>query len=233
MIKVLTITCFLILFCKASTAQSKKIDSLKIALENTTNPVERFDILNGLSLELTGLKGIRIDSAYCIEMLQIAQKLDSDSLLAISYNWLSSFFYLNKGDNTTGLEYIFKAVPLAEKAKDKRRISSLYFDIALIYFDLQNNEEALKNTLKGAENLPDKSHPLYDFMLVQYQSNMAQYFLTVKQPDSATHYITGMSETYQRLNGDTYDILKELTFKAEAYAQKGNLHWQIRISGKR
>jgi signal transduction histidine kinase len=222
MIKVLTITCFLILFCNASIAQSKKIDSLKIALANTTNPVERFDILNNLSLELAGWKGIRIDSGYCIEMLQIAQKLDSDSLLAISYNWLSSFFYLNKGDNTTGLEYIFKAVPLAEKAKDKRRISSLYFDIALIYFDLQSNEEALKYTLKGAENLPDKSHPLYDYMLVQYQSNMAQYFLTVKQPDSATYYITGMSETNQRLNGGTYDI-PELTFKAEAYALKGNL----------
>jgi hypothetical protein len=46
-----------------------------------------------------------------------------------------------KGDNATGLEYFFKAIPLAEKAHDKRRLSSIYFDKAIVHSNLQSNEE--------------------------------------------------------------------------------------------
>src|SRR6185503_12799225 len=129
MLKSITLIIFLSFSCIRGFAQSKKADSLRTALENATRPAERFNILNNLLLEVVGWKGNSIDSAHCIELVQIAQQLNNDSLLAISYNWLGSYFYFNKGDNATGLEYFFKAVPLAEKAKDKRRISSLYFDI--------------------------------------------------------------------------------------------------------
>ena len=122
---------------------NRTADSLKAILSKTNKPIERFHLINKIS-ESTSSSSGNVDSAACIDMLQIAQQLNNDSLLATSYNWIGSYFSLNKGDNTTALEYYFKAIPLAEKVKDKRRISSIYFDIALIYFNLQINEEAVK-----------------------------------------------------------------------------------------
>ena len=184
---------FNILFLLAITSgtgisQTNTVDSLRAILKDASKPIERFELFDPLLLTLPPWVGTNIDSAYSFEMLQLAQELKNDSLLTISYNWLGSYFYLNKGDNSTALEYYAKGLPFAQKANDKRRISSLYFDIALVYFDLQDYESAVENTRLGGQNLPDKSHPLYDFMLIQFQGNMAQYFLLVNQPDSALYY---------------------------------------------
>ena len=104
-----------------------------------------------------------------------------------------------KGDNATGLEYFFKAIPLAEKAHDKRRLSSVYFDKAIVHSNLQSNEEYGKYIRKGGENLPDKSQPLYNFMLAQYQRRMATYFVVNHQPDSALVYAQPLTITAKKL----------------------------------
>ena len=106
----------------------KIADSLNKVLAVTSDPVQRFNIINKLLLNDNGFSG-RIDSALCIQQLQIAEQLRSDSLLGTAYNWIGTYFSLNKGDNTTAMEYFFKGIPFADKANDKRRISSLYFDL--------------------------------------------------------------------------------------------------------
>lgn len=184
----------------SSTAQTKQLDSLKNLLANSTKPIERFNIIRNI-LELSNTSQVgNVDSASCIHLLKIAQQLKNDSLKAISYNWIGSYFAFTKGDYRSALENFFKAIPLAEKAKDKRRMSSLYFDIALGYFGLQNFEEGYKNTIKGGENLPDRSSPMFDYMLIQYQRNLAFYYLSTQQLDSALKYIQAAEQTNQHLN---------------------------------
>ena len=180
--------------------QNQYADSLEVILATTTNPVDRFDLLNHILLDITSYRGSNIDSAATLQMLEIAQELNNDSLKAISYNWLGTYFYQQKGDNASALEYYFKALPLAEKINEKRRISSIYFDMALVYFDMLDYEKALEITRKGGENLPDISHPLYDFMLLQFEANMTQYFLIIKQADSASYYAQKCHETTERFN---------------------------------
>jgi Tetratricopeptide repeat len=194
--KIITVFCF-VAGVQTAFAQTKTADSLQAVLTKTTKSIDRFNLINKILENENGFSG-NVDSAACIELLQIAQQLNNDSLLAISYDWIGTYFSLSIGDNTTALEYYFKAIPLAEKVQDKRRISSIYFDIALIYFNLQNNEEAVKYIRKGGENLPDNSHPLYDYMLAQYQRGMATYFVLTNQPDSALHYGQAMVETSRR-----------------------------------
>ena len=94
-------------------------------------------------------------------------------MLATSYDWIGYYLYQNKGDNAAALEYYFKALPLAEKVNDKRRISSICFDIAAVYGTLLNRQEFLNYTRRGGRFLPDKSSDKYYNMLVQYQRNMA------------------------------------------------------------
>ena len=184
------------------------------------NKIEQFKALSDKA-ENTGLYSGELDSATCVQMLRIAQELKNDSLLAISYNLIGEYVSRIKGDNTTGLEYYFKAIPLAEKSNDKRRLSSIYFDMSLIYFNLQNNEESVNAIRKGGENLPDKSHPLYDFMLAQYQRGMAMYFVYNKQADSALSYAQGLATTSRNLNSPLFKF-SAMYLNGAAYAEQGD-----------
>jgi tetratricopeptide (TPR) repeat protein len=213
---------FMVFFCTNSVfSQNKYVDSLRNVLASTIKPIDRFNILVKIGEDKLVLKGGAIDSAISIQLLKIAQQLKNDSLLAISYNWVGTYVGFVKGDNTAALEYYFKALPLAENAHDKRRISSLYFDIATIYFNLQNKEEAFKNVLKGGENLPDQTSPMYDFMVVQYLRNMAKYYLQANSYDSALHYAQALTGSTKKLKSLGY-AFDALYLNGSAYAKMGD-----------
>jgi tetratricopeptide (TPR) repeat protein len=198
--------------------QNNYVDSLKLQLSKAKSPLDSFSIIVKISEYQFVLGGGEADEASTIRLLSIAQELDNDSLLAISYNWIGSYFAFTKGDNTSALEYYFKALPLASKAKDKRRISSLYFDIALVYYTLLNNEEAVKNLRKGYENLPDTSSPMHLFMLMQYQRGMSEYYIRSRQNDSALYYTQQLSATSLKLNSLSFQY-RALHLSAQVYAQ--------------
>ena len=211
------------LFCFAASmltafAQNNNPDKLKAALAGYTNPIERFSATINYLETIDSYSSNNIDSAICIDLLQIAQQLKNDSLLAISYNWIGYYFSQSKGDNTAALEYYFKALPFAEKFNDKRRISSLYFDIATTYYSLKNIDEFFTFTKKGGENLPDKTSPKYDYMLVQYQRNMGVAYMEKNQLDSALSYAQAAEQTSDRLKLRLYK-LQTLTLRATTYAQ--------------
>ena len=156
--KIITLSCFVVSM-QISFAQNNNPDNLKAALASLTNPMERFTATINYLESIDANSTNNIDSAICIDLLQIAQQLKNDSLLAASYNWIGYYFSQSKGDNTAALEYYFKALPLAENFSDKRRISSLYFDIGSIYFSLKNMDAFFSFSKKGGENLPNKSSP--------------------------------------------------------------------------
>ncbi len=216
-----------------SIAQNKQADSLKSVLAKTTDPAKQFDLIVKIGEDNFNSGVGNIDSSVCRQLFEIARKLNNDSLLAISYNWIGDYFEYTSGDYITALEYFFKGIPLAEKVKDKRRMSSIYFDISIAYFRLQNPEESLKYNLKGGENLPEQSSSMYDFMIRQYQNNMAGCYVLLHQPDSALHYAQALNETNHRLKSLLYDAIVQVDFAkvyealgekeiAEVYYKKGN-----------
>lgn len=204
-----------------SFAQNNYVDSLNLRLSEATNPLDSFNIINKLSEFNVVLGSGEINEPTAIRLLSIAQKIKNDSLFAISYNWIGSYFAFVKGDNTAALEYYFKALPLAIKEKNQRRISSLYFDISLVYFTLQNKEEAVKNLRKGNENLPDASSPMHLFMLMQYQRGMSQYYILSRQNDSALYYAQQLSATSLKLNSLSFQY-GALYLSGQVYMQMGD-----------
>ncbi|HMQ69672.1 MAG TPA: hypothetical protein PKA90_10835 [Ignavibacteria bacterium] len=210
---------FLFISSQTILAQYKLTDSLENALKNTSVPEERFHILNRIA-DIRNFQAEKIDSATCVEMLRIAEQLNNDSLLAVSYNLIGIYFF-NKGDNMTSLEYLIKAIPLAEKSDDKRRISSLYFDISLVYFNLHSYEEAYDNIIIGGKNLPDKAFPYYDYMLIQYQRNLTQYYILEDQKDSALKYAQELLETSRRTRGILFEFAS-LYLNGTVYGMMGN-----------
>ncbi len=215
-LKTLSATIFCITLITNCPAQKMGNDSFQLVLSGIPQPLQRFDIIRK-ELEKGNNYSNNVDSSLCIQLLSIAQQLKNDSLFAITYNWIGAYFAFNKGDNISGLEYFFKGIPLAEKAKDKRRISSLYFDIGLVYSGLQNYKAAFDYTIKGGENLPDKSSPIYNFMLVQYQNNLCSYYLDTQKADSALYYAKLGFETSEKIGISLYDMAS-ICLKGAAYA---------------
>jgi tetratricopeptide (TPR) repeat protein len=203
--KIITLFCFITII-QTVFAQNNNPDNAKAALSAYTNPLERFSETIKYLETIDAYASSNIDSATCIDLLKIAQQLKNDSLLAISYNWIGYYFSQSKGDNSTALEYYFKALPLAEKYNDKRRISSLYFDISTTYFSLKNIEEFFRFTKKGGENLPDQTSPKYDHMLLQYQRNMGIAYMEKDQLDSALNYAQAAVQTSERYKRPNFQL---------------------------
>jgi signal transduction histidine kinase len=215
-LKTVSATIFWIIFIFHCQAQKNGIDSFQLKLSAISQPIQQFNFIRN-ELEHSNNTSNNVDSSLCIQLLSIAQHLKSDSLLAISYNWIGAYFAFSKGDNIAGLEYFFKGIPLAEKAKDKRRISSLYFDISLVYSGFKNYQAEYDYTIKGGENLPDSTSPLYNFMLIQYQNNLCGYYLDINKADSALHYARLGIETSAKLGIGLYDMAS-ICLTGAAYA---------------
>ena len=109
-------------------------------MSQATKPIQRFKILSD-NAENTGLHTGELDSANCVETIRIAEELNNNSLLSISYNFIGEYVSRIKGDNTNGLEYYFKAIPLAEKSKDKRHLVRfiLIFRLFILHFKIMKN----------------------------------------------------------------------------------------------
>ena len=110
----------------------------------------------------------------------------------------------------------------SEKYNDKRRISSVYFDIASVYFNLKNIEEYFNITQKGGKHLPDKSSDKYDYMLIQYQRNIGVSYYEKNQLDSALFYAQVAEQTAERLKLPLYRA-QTLTLLAVIYYKMNEL----------
>ena len=204
---------FIFLTCFAlahSSFTQNKADSLKKALAVTTNPIERFDLYSKIGEEYFSSGNNNLDSASCLKMFEIAQQLNNDSLLAISYNFTGNLFLFNTGDYSKSLEFFFKGIPLAQKTNDKRRLSSLYIDISIVYENLGNPDEQIKYIRKAEAALPDKNSPMYNYMVRQVQYNYSRYFLYMQRPDSAMHYTQALNETNLRLRSFLYETYAQM-----------------------
>jgi hypothetical protein len=199
------ITVLLSSFFYSSESQNNYTDSLRSVLTNTNKPIERFNLLNRI-IEYGYISGEgNPDSSYCIGMLRIGRQLNNDSLLAIAYNQVGNYFFRVRGDFSGAIEYFFKGVPFAVAVDDKRRISSLYIDIAAVYARLNNAEEEIKYLRKAIASLPEKTLPRYHFVAAQAYYYMSAYFLSQGQMDSTLHYTQALNEVNLSLKSPMFE----------------------------
>jgi len=231
--KIITIVILLFSAVSAGKAQNRYADSIRSVLATATEPVEQFDLLNKIVEDIFTNGSGNIDYSSCVEMVRIAQQLNNDSLLAIAYNTVGNYFLLNNGDYSKALEFFFKGIPKAENAKDKRRLSSLYIDIAVVYYRLNNPDEQIKYLRKAIDNLPDPGSPLYYFMLAQTQTYMTRYFILKNNYDSALYYTTAFRETNLHLKSRVYACASQslvgIIYEKTGDTARANLHYRNSI----
>ena len=218
--KIITLFCF-IAGMQALFGQNTRIDSLKQSLSKTTDPMGRYNLLTEIASGYynNGVGENSVDNN--LEMLRIALQQKNDSLIAVSYNKAGDYYLFEKADFNTALDYLFKGIPYAEKADIKRWLSSLYIDIAIANQLSGNLSEQIKFLKKAEANLPDTSHPEYNYMLLQLKLNIASHYLFMEQPSVALPYLNAANETNLKLNYGIFDLFIKSTF-GKLYNKSGD-----------
>ena len=127
------------------------IAAINNRLAGYCKPLERFDLLNQKAGYFIAVGNLDSLSPTSQEMLILAQQLQNDSALVVTYNIIGDYFLL-KGNWADGLEYLFKGIQLAEQTGNKGYLCSLCLDASNIYtIGLENYPNALKYARKAQD----------------------------------------------------------------------------------
>ena len=210
-------------------SQSGDLAALKAQVSKAATEMERFDASRKLANFYRSSGDIEAYGAVSQELLGIAQTLDNDSLLVISYGNLGNYF-ANKGDFHSTLVYYLKALRLAEKSNDAEKLCKLYNNVADQYRSLKNYQEAI-NYLRKAQVLLPRATAVTPEMPQYVYINFCESFLGLGNSDSALKYIQLADAELQKVKneqayvnalfdfGQVYDQLGELRL-AESYFKR-------------
>jgi len=217
--KIALAACMCLVTC-ISTAQHVNVDSLQKLVAKTTDPAKKYDLLS----QIIGQYYINghgdFTSENSLDMVKSALQLNDNKKIAASYNELGDYYAYNKGDNTTALDYFFKAIPYAEKVPNGRELASIYTDIGVAYAVLGNYAEAYRFTQKAEASLPTPSNPDYWYLKLQIQINFGAYYALNKDPAKLIVHIRIAEQINARLKYPTWDLLINILYGAY-YAQSG------------
>lgn len=209
----------------------QNITEINKRLAGHCKPWERFDLLNRKSGYFMAVGNMDSLGPTCREILTIAQQLQNDSALVVTYNIIGDYFLLKGGSWADGLEYLFKGIQLAEKNKNKGYLCSLYLDVSTIYsIGLEDFPNALKYGRKAQALLIDARFS-HTNLPVQVYAALTKIFVRTDEPDSALYYsqraneaLIGLKDEYQYQNvlmgfARTYHLMKDEAL-AETYYKK-------------
>jgi two-component system, NtrC family, sensor kinase len=209
--------------------QAEDLAALKAQVSNATTEMEQFAASRKLANYYRSSGDIDAYGAVSQELLGIAQTLNNDSLLVISYGNLGNYF-ANKGDFHSTLAYYLKALRLAEKSNDAEKLCKLYNNVADQYRSLKDYPQAIAYLRKAQALLPKAA--LVTPEMPQYvYINLCESFLGLGNSDSALKYIQLADANLQKHKNDlayvnalydfglVYDQLGELQL-AESYFQR-------------
>lgn len=167
--------------------QRADLDELKAQVRTAASQTELFDAKKKLGNYYKNSGDIQEYGAISQELLQIAQKLNNDSLKIIAYGNMGNYF-ANLSDFFSTLKYYLKALEIAEKLNDQNLICKLYNNIAEQYRSLKEYRQALQYLYKAQLLLPQvtsKTPKLPQYVFI----NFCETFLGLNNSDSALKYI--------------------------------------------
>jgi tetratricopeptide (TPR) repeat protein len=143
--------CVFFLFWMAISAwATSPTDSLRNALQNTTNPAERLRITIALADKLYNTDPLKA-LEYADESIQLARKLNSDSSLASAYSSQAKTF-LHLGNYSRALEIYQSVIQLGEKMGDRYWQAVAYGNTGSIYYYQRDHAKALKYYLQALDH---------------------------------------------------------------------------------
>lgn len=206
------------------------IAAINNRLAGYCKPLERFDLLNRKAGYFIAVGNLDSLGPTGQEMLILAQQIQNDSALIVTYNIIGDYFLL-KGSWPDALEYLFKGIQLAEQTRNNGYLCSLWLDASTIYTTgLENYAIALQYGRKAQSLLGDTRLSPTN-LPAQVYATLGRIFVRTNELDSALYYtqraneaLIGMKDDYQYLNvlmifARTYELMKDEAL-AETYYKK-------------
>ncbi len=179
---------FLLLLLSYYNSFSQKVDSLLLKISHTNSPKEKWELWGEISYEYQRQKNDSGLQSATAQMLQTALESKNDTLIFNTYFILGSY-YEDKADFNHSLENHFKALRIAEKAKLYEGICLANEQAAVVYKQLNNNEQALFHLRKAEELLGDSSiKNSIPWLYRAVYANTAQVYIQINKIDSALIY---------------------------------------------
>jgi hypothetical protein len=224
--KIITLFCFIaaILPIAIRTAYTQnsnfRRDSLFQVLKYAETPASQVDAWADICEDYT-YTGQPDSSRYATEqMLKIATNTHQDSLLARAYLQIGNYFG-NISDYKQSLEYNFKSLQLAEKAKNKTVIWLASKEVGVTFKKLKNHNESLRY-LKKAETFLKETTLVSTDAFNRTYTHFAEVYLGLGEPDSALRYIQLANEKTVK-EKDAYGYARVLYIFATVYEAKGDI----------
>ncbi len=172
------------------------------------------------------------DSAnvYLQQNILLAQKMESDDALRMSYNQYASLEEIN-GNYTGALQYSLRSLSIAEHMNNYVSICESHFALAEIYNDAGNFEEAINNVRKAILLLESKLNPDFiqeknEYAASRYVAGLmiaASIFEVFNQLDSALQYGKKAEDlVLKRFPGDPFFPLALAPVMGNIYSKKGD-----------
>jgi hypothetical protein len=215
----------IILFCFVASVQTAfaqnsnyRRDSLYQRLKQVQTPAEQIDVWADIA-EAYSYTG-KPDSVQFVagQMLKIATDAHQDSLLARAYLQIGNYFS-NTSDFKQALEFQFKSLALAEKAKNIPAIWLATKEAGISFKKLKNFEEALRYLYKAALLINKVPSDGSSSAANRTYTHMAEVFIGLAQPDSALRYIQLANEQTSK-EKDAYGYARVLYIFASVYKAK-------------
>lgn len=195
-----------------TSAQSKKIDTLRVALSKATAPdTIRLNILKELSSSYFISKP---DSSLYFgqQCYDLAIKFNRIADQGIGLNNMANA-YTSLGDYVKGIQFFLKAIRLAESVDDVSGVVTSYNNIGATYVQKQDYLKALPYLQLGLKkwNTYTATHKLTYYSDRELKSslllNVAEVFLYTHNIDSANHYL---QICYEDSKKNHFDILNNI-----------------------
>ncbi|MCB0495068.1 MAG: tetratricopeptide repeat protein [Cyclobacteriaceae bacterium] len=159
-------------------AQNKRIDSLKVELDNhKISDTTRVNLLYDLAFSLYQ-KDIHLTNSYIQEAEKIAKQLDYKRGEAYILS-LKGIIESRKSNYDLGLDYFQQSLEIFQSLNDKKGIASSFNSIGVSYLQQSKNNDALiylKKAFKINEELGDKNKLVSNALnLGSIHSNIGKY----------------------------------------------------------
>ena len=201
-------------------AYAQNIDSLKLAVTKTKDPVAKVTDLVQIAAIYQSQKDDTAFNSTVQKALRYSLESKNDTIIASVYSVIGSF-YEDKSDFTNAIEFHLKSLNILESLHYDIGICVASENLAVVYKQLKKLDESLKylNKAKSYINLPEIKQ---SYLPRAIYANLSEtYFQLDNNTDSALIYIQKANEVVDR-NNDQFGYSRILMNFGVIYSAKGD-----------
>ena len=191
-------------------------ESIEVAMQlleeskNRGNDYYQYHSTNILGSNYADLKDTLHARQHYKSALELALKLENDTLLLYSYNNLGNVYSEDRNTTQVGIDYYNKTIELATKMNYESELLPPTANIAWTYLDNELYDKALPYLQKSWKLLGNRDDNL---IRAQLLTLMGRYHMGVNEPEKAKVHF---EEAIQKVEKDTLILEASLVFKEYA-----------------